>query len=241
MSQNKDLSSLTPVVPDPGKYQWVKGKSTGIDDNQKDRTHTVGVPDLMPGTIIFVHGVNSDGEWYFDASGQFAKGLNQRLGREDLEGLIKDEVGNKDKVTANRYLKTDESGNRIKSPVIPFWWGYQTQPTERKIVKGTDQHGETPAKTDLYGNPLAHRRRLGRRSFPERRRRTHLVLAAHGISQRRPVRHDRRQHHQPRGRPHAVRLPAAPVLRARRTAPGEPDQGRSQEPAQRAAETRNRG
>ncbi|MGJ7609836.1 MULTISPECIES: T6SS effector phospholipase Tle3 domain-containing protein [unclassified Variovorax] len=154
MSQDQDLSSLTPVVPDPGKHQWVKGKSTGTDDKQKERTHTVGVLDLMPGVIIFVHGVNSDGEWYFDASEEFAKGLNQRLGRDDLERLVPDKEGNKDKVTANRYLKTDESGKRIRSPVIPFWWGYQTQPTERKIVKGTDQLGSTPARTDFYGNPL---------------------------------------------------------------------------------------
>ena len=153
MSQDKDLSSLTPVVPDPGKYQWVKGKATGTDDKQKDRTHTVGVPDLMPGIVIFVHGVNSDGEWYLDASKEFARGLNQRLGREDLKGLEKDTKGDEDKVTANRYLKSVR-GERVKSPVIPFWWGYQTQPTERKIVKGTDQHGGTPAKTDLYGNPL---------------------------------------------------------------------------------------
>jgi hypothetical protein len=61
---SNDLSSLNPVKPDPGSYQWVKGKVTGIDDEQADRTHTVGVPYLMPGTIIFVHGVNSDGEWY---------------------------------------------------------------------------------------------------------------------------------------------------------------------------------
>jgi hypothetical protein len=153
MSQDRDLSSLIPVVPDPGKYQWVKGKSTGIDDKQKERTHTVGVPDLMPGVIIFVHGVNSDGEWYFDASKEFARGLNQRLGREDLKRLEKDTKGDEEKVTANRYLK-GVNGERIKSPVIPFWWGYQTQPAERKIVRGTDQHGETPAKTDPYGNPL---------------------------------------------------------------------------------------
>jgi hypothetical protein len=38
MIQDNDLSSRTPVVPDSGKYQWVKGKVTGIDDEQKERT-----------------------------------------------------------------------------------------------------------------------------------------------------------------------------------------------------------
>jgi hypothetical protein len=73
-----DLSNIKlPVTPDPGKYQWVKGKVTGIDDKQTDRTHHVGVPHLVPGVTIFVHGVNSDGEWYHDASTEFACGLNR--------------------------------------------------------------------------------------------------------------------------------------------------------------------
>ncbi|MFM9424184.1 pimeloyl-ACP methyl ester carboxylesterase [Variovorax sp. GrIS 2.14] len=141
------------VIPDPGKYQWVQGKVTGIDDKQTDRTHTVGVPHLMPGITIFVHGVNSDGEWYFDASGQFAKGLNQRLGRDDLEQLASDNVGDKNKATAHRYLKVKD-GQRINSSIIPFWWGYKVEKSEQKMVKGTDQTGETPASTDGYGNPL---------------------------------------------------------------------------------------
>lgn len=153
MSQDNDLSTLTSVTPDPGKYQWVKGQITGIDDKQIDRTHTVGVPHLMPGVIIFVHGVNSDGEWYFDAAAEFGKGLNERLGREDLKKLEKDTKGDREKVTAHRYLRSSND-ERIPSPVIPFWWGYKTQSAERKIVKGTNQSGSTPAWTDEYGNPL---------------------------------------------------------------------------------------
>jgi hypothetical protein len=65
----EDRSNLGLVKPDPGKYQWVKGKVTGTDDKQAGRTHIVGIPHLMPGIVIFVHRVNSDGEWYFDASG----------------------------------------------------------------------------------------------------------------------------------------------------------------------------
>ncbi|MGJ7609837.1 MULTISPECIES: T6SS immunity protein Tli3 family protein [unclassified Variovorax] len=38
MSQGQDLSSLTPVVLDPGKHQWVECKSTGIDYKQNERT-----------------------------------------------------------------------------------------------------------------------------------------------------------------------------------------------------------
>jgi hypothetical protein len=38
----------------------------------------------MPGIIIFVHGVNSEGEWYEAAEQNILAGLNKRLGRSDL-------------------------------------------------------------------------------------------------------------------------------------------------------------
>lgn len=37
----------------------------------------------LPGITIFVHGVNSDGEWYKQAEEGLCKGLNQRLKRCD--------------------------------------------------------------------------------------------------------------------------------------------------------------
>jgi pimeloyl-ACP methyl ester carboxylesterase len=152
MSQDKDLSTLKPVVADPGKYQWVKGKVTGTDVKQQDRTHTVGVPHLMPGAIIFVHGVNSEGEWYNDASIEFAKGLNKRLGREELQQLLPDQSSSAEGRKPTRYRTEDDARRRIQSPVIPFWWGYKAQNSERKLVKGT--RFDTPAWTDDYGNPL---------------------------------------------------------------------------------------
>lgn len=154
MSRDKDLSALTPVTPDPGKYQWVKSKVTGTDDRQADRTHTVGVPHLMPGVIIFVHGVNSEGEWYNDASIEFAKGLSKRLGRDDLQQLLSDQASSVDGRKPTRYRREDDARRRPQSPIIPFWWGYKAQDSARKIVKGTNQLGTTPAWTDEYGNPL---------------------------------------------------------------------------------------
>ncbi len=35
----------------------------------------------LPGIVIFVHGVNSDGEWYAAAEEGLCKGLNERLKR----------------------------------------------------------------------------------------------------------------------------------------------------------------
>ncbi|MEX3979747.1 hypothetical protein AB4Y45_12320 [Paraburkholderia sp. EG287A] len=88
------------------------------------------VPPHMPGIIIFVHGVNSEGEWYDAAEEGLCEGLNVRLGRtEDT------------KLKANAYISIDprtgkaiprqfdpaENGN---SPVIRFYWGYRSDYAE---------------------------------------------------------------------------------------------------------------
>ena len=44
-------------------------------------------PLQLPGLIIFVHGVNSEGEWYDYAERSLCAGLNQRLGLEGEHGL----------------------------------------------------------------------------------------------------------------------------------------------------------
>jgi len=38
----------------------------------------------MPCIVIFVHGVNSEGEWYNDAESGIARGLNEQPGRADI-------------------------------------------------------------------------------------------------------------------------------------------------------------
>ena len=68
----------------------------------------------MPGIIIFVHGVNSEGEWYQDAERHLLAGLNKRLGREDLQSRSFDEDN----------AKPDPDSSPT-SPVIHFFWGYR--------------------------------------------------------------------------------------------------------------------
>jgi pimeloyl-ACP methyl ester carboxylesterase len=146
----KSLVSIERVVPDLGRAQWVEGHATGIAKDMADKTHTVGVPPLMPGTIIFVHGVNSEGEWYRDAAAQFAEGLNKRLGREDLKELVLDP-------SKKRFLPKGRNNQRVRSPVIPFYWGYSAngtgadgKPNKRKLTASRD------TLVDRYGNPLRH-------------------------------------------------------------------------------------
>jgi pimeloyl-ACP methyl ester carboxylesterase len=88
------------------------------------------VPPHMPGVIIFVHGVNSEGEWYDDAEIALCAGLNDRLGRTASNSLSANEYSdigtNKSKTI--RYIS--KLGN---SPVIRFYWGYCAEPgTERE-------------------------------------------------------------------------------------------------------------
>lgn len=58
-----------------------------LDSTQewKSSTHAsdiggeIHVKPHLPGIIIFVHGVNSEGEWYEDAEKHLCEGLNKRL------------------------------------------------------------------------------------------------------------------------------------------------------------------
>ncbi|CAJ0696342.1 T6SS effector phospholipase Tle3 domain-containing protein [Ralstonia holmesii] len=83
------------------------------------------IPPHMPGIIIFVHGVNSEGEWYDAAEEGLCEGLNDRLNRP--EGT---------KLKANQYLTADQKTDKPiprqlapngvgYSPVIRFYWGYR--------------------------------------------------------------------------------------------------------------------
>lgn len=45
-------------------------------------------PLQLPGLIIFVHGVNSEGEWYTNAEQALCDGLNKRLGLKKLVAIV---------------------------------------------------------------------------------------------------------------------------------------------------------
>jgi hypothetical protein len=107
----------------------------------------------LPGVIIFVHGVNSDGEWYDAAEAGICDGLNTRLKRRTLraadgsggEALIGTHEGLLTKaqytpeLTAGGFVDPRrDSENFIKpepnySPVIRFRWGYKCSKEELKL------------------------------------------------------------------------------------------------------------
>ncbi|RQR91786.1 hypothetical protein DIE02_35100, partial [Burkholderia sp. Bp8991] len=89
----------------------------------------------LPGIVIFVHGVNSEGEWFEASEEGMCKGLNRRLGRLDdqmmyhgidagqltpakyTESVTPDGYLNP-KLLPNNYVKPEPSF----SPVIHFRW-----------------------------------------------------------------------------------------------------------------------
>lgn len=92
----------------------------------------------LPGIIIFVHGVNSDGEWYEQAEDGLCKGLNDRLKRRDEHMAFPTPAGGqlrpvqyRAELTEDGFLnpdcsaKTFISGDEHFSPVIRFRWGYK--------------------------------------------------------------------------------------------------------------------
>ncbi|MFP1752606.1 hypothetical protein ACLECX_07945, partial [Lonsdalea quercina] len=113
-------------------------------------------PLQLPGIIIFVHGVNSEGEWYNNAEEALCEGLNRRLGLDskDVKHQLKANIyaegyfescgesnkeggscyGDKDGGKKQKWTipprKITEEG---RSPVIRFYWGYRA--TDNDIGK----------------------------------------------------------------------------------------------------------
>ncbi|MBA5688716.1 T6SS effector phospholipase Tle3 domain-containing protein [Rugamonas apoptosis] len=92
----------------------------------------------LPGVVIFVHGVNSDGEWYEEAEKGLCEGLNERLKRCDEHMCYPSAEGGQltpatymGELTADGYIHPDLNfdtfitDNEHFTPVIHFRWGYK--------------------------------------------------------------------------------------------------------------------
>lgn len=120
-------------------------------------------PLQLPGLIIFVHGVNSEGEWYNNAEKSLCEGLNERLGLKKNSGCH---------LIANEYTKAGWSTENAKewitpprkiteegrSPVIRFYWGYRAAEGEEgkyaiplKNINGDSYYELTPEERKNSG------------------------------------------------------------------------------------------
>jgi pimeloyl-ACP methyl ester carboxylesterase len=97
----------------------------------------------LPGIVIFVHGVNSDGEWYDSAEEGLCQGLNDRLKRNDDQMAHATAQGGQltpakymGELTPDGFINADrQPDNFIEedghfSPVLRFRWGYKASSEE---------------------------------------------------------------------------------------------------------------
>ncbi len=97
----------------------------------------------MPCVVIFVHGVNSEGEWYPHAEKGLVAGLNDRLAcREGLVAGLNDRLGRVD-LKGNGYSADGRTFlDLYRSPVIRFYWGYRAP--EEQTRTGTFPYKNPP-------------------------------------------------------------------------------------------------
>ncbi|CAG9179323.1 hypothetical protein LMG23992_03975 [Cupriavidus laharis] len=107
----------------------------------------VDYPAPLPGIVIFVHGVNSNGEWFDDAERGLCAGLNTRMQRNDNQVFRVEGSGQlrpasyQGELTDDGFIRRDvKAFNFIKeagySPVIRFRWGYKAADDEVSSVGG---------------------------------------------------------------------------------------------------------
>ncbi|QOH38264.1 T6SS effector phospholipase Tle3 domain-containing protein [Burkholderia cepacia] len=149
-SVRTDEPAATAATPDgaesrPAPPPIVVGRVKGVMMFAKD-TRLICVKQMpLPGIVIFVHGVNSEGEWFEASEAGLCKGLNRRLGR--LDDQLKYRGIDAGQLTPAKYTESVTpdgfinpqlwSGNYIKpdpsfSPVIHFRWGYRATAAELK-------------------------------------------------------------------------------------------------------------
>ncbi len=157
MSVNKESEptrALETAYDDNGRPYWrsfLSPKSVKVRGECR-------APAQLPGLVIFVHGVNSTGEWYETAEGAICEGFNQRLGLKDTEFELKYNIYSCDKnAEKKRHEKRRQLIENNRSPVIRFYWGYrapQGQEGKYRIplvnINNEDYHqllkaGATPA------------------------------------------------------------------------------------------------
>lgn len=104
----------------------------------------------LPGVVILVHGVNSDGEWYEATEQGLCAGLNTRLARQPEQMFVKGVPGGqltpasyRPELTDQGFLDRERTAKTFitpepnYSPVIRFRWGYKAdEESLQKVGQG---------------------------------------------------------------------------------------------------------
>jgi hypothetical protein len=146
-------------------FAHVRGSATALTLPNRRMDCTIGINGLLPGAIIFLHGVNDPGATYKKVETGLCQGLNERLGRNDLrpgeygnafqdvtkraseQVLMWNEQALLDDPDAYLYARTVAQATH--SPFIPFYWGYRAddasiekvpRTNEARTIRGQYQH-----------------------------------------------------------------------------------------------------
>lgn len=145
----KGIPARTQVGKD-GKGGFTAPPTPSADTNRA----VAETPPNLPGIVIFVHGVNSEGEWYAKAEAGLVAGLNKRLGLGDNHAAMLElnEFETKGKNTARPV-----AGAPPRSPVLHFYWGYRPKDGEEfkyKVPLKDREQNSGWSKTENAGRPL---------------------------------------------------------------------------------------
>ncbi|MFC0168794.1 DUF3274 domain-containing protein [Pseudoduganella danionis] len=176
---NASVDSTAALDPRDDPNAIIVGQKSGITLlNGGKLTALMRLP--LPGVVIFVHGVNSEGEWYQAAEQGLCNGLNERLKRCDEHMVHATPEGGQ--LTPAKYMRelTDDGyinpdmkfdtfieATEHCTPVIHFRWGYKANSDELQkygdgiYLNEKNYWGGGPfangctALPDLWGNGLS--------------------------------------------------------------------------------------
>lgn len=132
-----------PANPYDDPSQIILGTRSGVTLLSDMDALDVYMAPPLPGIAIFVHGVNSDGEWYAETESGLCAGLNERLKRCDEHMAYPTAKGGQltpatymPQLTADGYINPDMTHKTFIedddhfTPVIHFRWGYKASSEE---------------------------------------------------------------------------------------------------------------
>lgn len=178
LMNNKNISTRKVDIQltdngEPFSFSTTSHKSININAE-------VQPPLQLPGVIIFVHGVNSEGEWYNYAEDALCDGLNQRLGLNGREPKYRlksnhyaegywlfcdpntsewqDCYSSKEESKKKWVIPPRKITEEGRSPVIRFYWGYRAAEGEEnkyaiplKNKQGDNYYDLTPEQRKSKG------------------------------------------------------------------------------------------
>lgn len=134
---NESTTASSAPNPFDDQCSMIVGSKPGVALLSHDKLRVI-MRSALPGIVIFVHGVNSDGEWYKEAEQGLCDGINKRLKRCDdhmvhptPEGGQLTPATYQPELTPDGYISPEMQPDTFMgnddhfTPVMHFRWGYK--------------------------------------------------------------------------------------------------------------------